>query len=245
MPDGWVMAEVDLFADWGEAELDGLVLGTPDGQHALIDCVYLARTRQDFTRIPGIPSIAETNRRARRALAKPVLDKTHAAIVAIEVEGRHGTGVLIGEEGYVLTAGDILADSGREATLRFSDGTQVKGRTANIDRNANCGIIKLANKPQRSGLKLSEKNDLPKEKLYVGFSFSPQSYGGKQGASYVTAIVEADGKTFQTDFMISAAWPGGPLFDEHGHVVGIHTGSDASGQIGFSRVNKLKLELPK
>ncbi|MCH7727502.1 MAG: hypothetical protein IH991_13615 [Planctomycetes bacterium] len=45
------------------------------------------------------------------------------------------------------------------------------------------GVIKLAKKPQRSGLKLSEKNDLPKEGLYVGFSFSPQSYGAKQAVS--------------------------------------------------------------
>lgn len=243
IPDEWVMVEIDLFAEWGESDIDGLVVGTPDGEYALIDYVYLARDRRDFSRITGVPSIADNNRRARRALIQPILDKTTPAVVAIEVDGRKGTGVMIGDEGYILTAKSVLVANDRKAIVRLANGTSVTGQTFGITPDSDCGLIKLDKKPTSPGLKLSKKSDLPKVGIYVGFSYSPQAYGGKTAASYLTVIKALEERTFQTDFSIPGALTGGPLFDAKGDVVGIHTGITAAQSKHFSRVIEVSSRL--
>lgn len=245
VPDEWIMAEVDLFADWGETELNSLILGVPDGEYALIDCIYLARTQQDFAKASGVPSLAETNIRARRALAKPILDVAEPAIVSIEIEGRRGTGVLIGDRGYVLTSGDVAGGSGSEATVRFANDVQFKGRTVDLNQGAPFGLIQLEKVPKFAGLTLSDQEKLPDVGIYVGLSYSPHWYGAKQPASYVTIINKKDEKTIQPDYTVSGAWLGGPLFDAKSRIIGIHTATDSSGNASFSRVNALKLKFPE
>lgn len=53
LPDDWVLVERDLFADFGAFTLDGLAFTPLDGEYALIDHVYLARTREDFAGCPS------------------------------------------------------------------------------------------------------------------------------------------------------------------------------------------------
>jgi NPCBM/NEW2 domain len=48
LPGEWVVVTRDLYADFGEIDVKSLVVGCPDGEAALIDHVYLARTRADF-----------------------------------------------------------------------------------------------------------------------------------------------------------------------------------------------------
>ena len=38
----------DLYADFGDLDVDGLTLSAPDGHHVLFDRVYLGRTQNDF-----------------------------------------------------------------------------------------------------------------------------------------------------------------------------------------------------
>jgi len=242
IPDVWVMVEVDLFAEWGEVDVDGLVVGTPDGEYAMIDYVYLARNQSDFKRIAGVPSIADNNFQARRALIRPILDKTGPAVVGIDVEGRKGTGVLIDDLGYVLTAKSILVDNGREASVRLSNGKQVKGQTVGITADSEIGLIKLTQKQELLGLRLSPKKNLPHQGIYVGFSHAAQVFRGERATSYLTIIASSDEKLFHTDFAISGAWPGGPLFDENSDVVGIHTMIDPTQVKRFSRVADIELK---
>lgn len=243
IPDVWVMVEVDLFTEWGEVDVDGLVLGTPDGEYALIDYVYLARDQRDFNRITGVPSIADNNRQARRALIRPILDKTGPSVVSIDVEGRKGTGVLIGDQGYILTAKSVLVANEREATVRLSDGKLVKGQTVGISADSDIGLIKLTEKPELPGLNLSKNRNLPHQGIYVGYSCAAQIFGGQRAMSYLTLLVSSDEKTFHTDFAISGAWPGGPLFNENSDIVGVHTAVDAAQPKRFNRMSDIELKL--
>lgn len=53
LPDDWVVVERDLFADFGAFTLDGLAFTPLDGEYALFDHIYLARTREDFAACPS------------------------------------------------------------------------------------------------------------------------------------------------------------------------------------------------
>ena len=46
--DQWVIITRDLFADFGPMDVEGLIVGCDGGESALLDHIYLARTRADF-----------------------------------------------------------------------------------------------------------------------------------------------------------------------------------------------------
>lgn len=52
LPYGWVIVTRDLFADFGAFQLDGLAFTPGDGEAALFDHIYLARTPDDFAACP-------------------------------------------------------------------------------------------------------------------------------------------------------------------------------------------------
>jgi hypothetical protein len=62
LPYGWTVVTRDLFADFGAFQLDGLALTPADGEAALFDHIYLARSEEDFkdcpTAIPAEPPLA-------------------------------------------------------------------------------------------------------------------------------------------------------------------------------------------
>lgn len=52
LPSGWAVVTRDLFADFGAFRLDGLAFTPSDGEYALFDHVYLARTLDDLKGCP-------------------------------------------------------------------------------------------------------------------------------------------------------------------------------------------------
>ncbi|HEY2840632.1 MAG TPA: hypothetical protein VGJ26_15860 [Pirellulales bacterium] len=52
LPYGWTVVTRDLFADFGAFQLDGLALTPGDGDAALFDHIYLARSENDFKDCP-------------------------------------------------------------------------------------------------------------------------------------------------------------------------------------------------
>jgi hypothetical protein len=48
LPEGWTVVTRDLFADFGAFELDGLAFTPGDGEYALFDHLYLARSEEDL-----------------------------------------------------------------------------------------------------------------------------------------------------------------------------------------------------
>ncbi len=52
LPAEWVVITRDLFADFGEFQLDGIALTPSDGEAALFDHIYLAQAEADFSACP-------------------------------------------------------------------------------------------------------------------------------------------------------------------------------------------------
>ncbi len=73
-PREWRVVTRDLAADFGSFTLTGWACRSPDGGHAAIDHVYLARTLEDFDRIRVVPPPAPSLRDA--ALERTVATRT-------------------------------------------------------------------------------------------------------------------------------------------------------------------------
>jgi hypothetical protein len=56
LADEWTVITRDLFADFGNLDVESLAVGCPDGEAALFDHVYLARSRADLDLIRPLPN---------------------------------------------------------------------------------------------------------------------------------------------------------------------------------------------
>src|SRR5262245_25580813 len=66
--------------------------------------------------------------RAIQAQVRKVLDKVMPAVVNIKVGPGQGSGVVVSEDGYVLTAGHVSGQANRNCIITFPDGKEVKGK---------------------------------------------------------------------------------------------------------------------
>jgi len=84
-PVEWVVVTRDLYADFGAFNLTGVSLNCPDGESAIFDHIYLARTMKDFERIES-PTVAADAREAEESVKGKTgdeLNKTREAIMLI------------------------------------------------------------------------------------------------------------------------------------------------------------------
>jgi hypothetical protein len=51
-PEQWVVVQRDLFGDSVAGQINSITLTCPDGDYALFDHIYLARSPDDFNRCP-------------------------------------------------------------------------------------------------------------------------------------------------------------------------------------------------
>ena len=240
LPSEWIVMTRDLFEDFGPGEINSLTLSVPDGQHALFDHIYLSRTETGFDEIVDVPSVEQTNERARRTLASKPISVAGPAVVGLESNGHRGTGVLIGKDGLILTCAHHLFQMEGEISVRLADGRLLKARMSGIHRSADSGLIELVDGSAPQGLEISTNENHSPQDLFVGFAVTPRFNDGR-AQSYIAEIeAEADQEILWTDFVMEEAELGGPLVDRDGRLVGIHVQTSADGRMGFARLTVVR-----
>jgi len=222
LPGEWIVIDRDIRLDFGRLDLTGLTVGCAGGTHVVLDHVYLARTLDDFKRLPPAPSPKETNDKARHALVKDALAKALAATVLIDADGQKATGVLVGDDGWVATAGHLIVGVGTKVTIRMRDGRVVRGRAAGIEREADVGLIKILDKGTWRGLKICTDEKMHSAAVYAGVSFAPSHDEGKTPLGYVATAYDVGYHTARMTVRLPYAMVGGPLLTAKGELVGIH-----------------------
>jgi S1-C subfamily serine protease len=242
LPSEWIVMTCDVSTDFGERDITSLTLTVPDGDYALFDHIYLSRTIEDLDAVADAPSAELTNKRARRVLAKSILSFAGPSVVSLESNGHYGTGVLIGNEGHILTCGHHLFALKGGISVRFADGRTARGRIAGICRNADCGLVKIVRNIGGLGNEISEKENHAPDGLYVGFSSTPQVNNGEVPASYIVELVGDEDGLLWTNFAMKGAALGGPLVDREGRVIGIHVRTSPDGRMGFAKLTEVRAQ---
>jgi len=236
LPPEWIVLDRDMFGDFGRMDLTSLTVSCSGGAYAVLDHVYLARKYEDFKNLPPAPSPEATNLHARRVLASPILKKGFPAIVSVKVGDMQAGGVIVGDEGYVMTVGRLLVGAGKVASIRLADGRTVKGEIKGVYRSADVGLVKITDKGPWKGLEISDADSLPRGDLYVGFTFSRSFKEGKAPTSYITDVSEMGYWTYRCRYTEKDAVVGGPLLDAKGRVVGLHNQMVTGGGMQYSRM---------
>jgi serine protease Do len=142
-----------------------------------------------------------------------------------------GSGVIIRDDGYILTNGHVIEDA-EKITVKLHDGRVFKGRVRGVDPKSDVAVIKIDAK----GLPVAALADSTKTRvgefaIAIGAPFSLDysvTYGHVSAKSR-SNIIEGEGGAvmdqdfIQTDANINPGNSGGPLVNINGEVIGINT----------------------
>ena len=202
-------------------------LAVVDGlKWALADPEFVSHLAKGDQRKPPGPNVeALTIARCESSVHRFPADMNDAldAIVTVVAGGTTGSGVIISEEGYVLTAAHVVSGHD-ELLVRLHSGLQIPAGVERIDGARDVALLTL---PGRGYACLSTRptDDLdPGTEIFV--VGSPFGFQEQLARSVSKGIVsghrEIDGRSYlQTDAVVNPGMSGGPALDESGHVLGI------------------------
>src|SRR6266571_174374 len=141
-----------------------------------------------------------------------------------------GSGVVIREEGYILTNGHVV-EGVDKIKVRFKDGSEYDGEVRGVDAQSDVAVVKID--PKGKKLKVARLGDSDNTRvgefaIAIGAPFELDysvTFGhvSAKGRSRIIPDEKADQDFIQTDANINPGNSGGPLVNIDGEVIGINT----------------------
>ncbi len=142
-----------------------------------------------------------------------------------------GSGVIIREDGYILTNSHVVEDAER-IRIRLKDGREFDAEIKGIDKKSDIAVLKIKGTDVK-GLKVAKLGDSSKVRvgefaIAIGAPFDLEytvtiGHVSAKGRSQIIPDPEMDQDFIQTDASINPGNSGGPLVNINGEVIGINT----------------------
>lgn len=190
-------------------------------------------------RAPVAPAALQEVFEQRRALESADLPALEAhlrevaayvvpAVVGVQAGPVGGSGVIVSEDGLVLTAGHVVRGVDQEVVLLLSDGTRLRGRTLGANRTVDTGMLRITDAGPHPWVDLGAPGATAVGQwcLAAGqpLGFDPR----RTPPVRLGRVLASAPHVLQTDCTIVSGDSGGPLFDMNGRVIGIHSRIGAS-----------------
>jgi serine protease Do len=154
---------------------------------------------------------------------KVVVEKVTPATVGLQVGGSSGSGVIISEDGYVLTAGHVSGKPGQEVTVIFPDGKKVKAKSLGMNKAIDSGLVKITDEGKYPFCEMGKSSPLKKGQWVISIGHPGGFKQGRTPPVRVGRVQEISEMLVRTDCTLVGGDSGGPLFDLDGKVIGIHS----------------------
>jgi S1-C subfamily serine protease len=142
------------------------------------------------------------------------------SIVTIMNSAGSGSGILVSDDGEVLTNAHVVGDD-KNVRVRWSDGIEGLAQVIRVSKNRDVAVIKT-NPRDRTPLALKRGAVAPGQRDYAIGSPNGKDFQGTVSSGVVSADRVIDGLRYiQSDVSISPGSSGGALLDENGLVIGI------------------------
>ncbi len=155
-------------------------------------------------------------------------DKARAATVCIQLGQGSGSGVIISEDGLILTAAHVSAGVNKEVTVIMEDGKKLKARTLGLHSETDAAMIQITEKGSYPYVSIEPGKEPATASTKLGdWVFSLGHSGGfdkERGSGLrLGRLVRIAETTIQSDCTLIGGDSGGPLFDMNGVLIGIHS----------------------
>lgn len=155
-------------------------------------------------------------------LQKVLPHSLEATVGVLPAEGS-GSGVIISEDGYVLTAGHVSGKPGTDVVIVMPDGRHLNAKSLGNIAFADAGLIKISDEGPFPFVEMGSPGE-----TYPGhWCYALGHPGGIDEARgtvvRIGRVIRRQSETIQTDCRLVGGDSGGPLFDMEGRVIGINS----------------------
>ena len=170
-----------------------------------------------------------TDLKALQTQQSKVAAKIHQVTVNLQHGSTQGSGVLINEDGYILTAAHVAGKPKQKMWVVLHDGRRVEGVSMGVNRDTDAGLVRI--------LTTRDENTQPwphaalpavGERVKTGqWCIAGGHPGGwvsdRPAVIRVGRILAVTDSTVVSDCSLIGGDSGGPLFDLQGKLIGIHS----------------------
>jgi serine protease Do len=155
-----------------------------------------------------------------KAKGRPIADAV-GSVVTILAGDSSGSGVLVSDDGYLLTNAHVVGDE-KTVRVRWSDNIETLGQVVRVAKDRDVAIIKT-NARERTPFAIKRGTVTPGQKVFAIGSPKGEKFQGTVTSGIVsTATRIVDGLRYiQSDTMVSFGSSGGALLDESGSLIGL------------------------
>ena len=152
-----------------------------------------------------------------------LVERALSATVSLRIGNAYGSGVIIDREGHILTAGHVSGEANREATIILPDGKRLRGKTLGANNFIDSGMVVITDKADFPHLDMARSADLQRGQWCLSLGHPGGFKPGRPPVVRLGRMQFADNRAIMTDCVLVGGDSGGPLFDMHGRVIGIHS----------------------
>ena len=162
----------------------------------------------------------------RERKVKAIVSEVMPSVVAVVglKKPATGSGVIVSEDGLILTAGHVTEAAGEELTIYFPDGRSVKGKSLGFNLSRDAGLAQITEEGKWPYVKMgdSEKAELGDWVVAMGH---PGGFDLHRSPPIRLGRLVSLGEMgmLGTDCTLVGGDSGGPLFNLDGEVIGIHS----------------------
>ncbi len=154
---------------------------------------------------------------------KAVVQKVLPAVVGVRVGGASGSGVIVSEDGIVMTAGHVVRKPGQDVTFILHDGKTAKGKTLGMSMPTDIGLMKITESGKWPFAPRGDSSSVKPGQWCVAFGHPLGYRQGRPPVARVGRVLEKTERIIRTDCPLVGGDSGGPLFDLDGMIIGINS----------------------
>ena len=143
--------------------------------------------------------------------------------VGVRVGPAQGSGVIISEDGYVLTAAHVVMKPNMDVTFVLHDGRTVKGKTLGMNRTIDSGLMKITDGGKYPFVEMGDSKTVRDGQWCVATGHPGGYEKGRTPVVRFGRVLQNDAGVITSDCTLVGGDSGGPLFDMQGRVIGINS----------------------
>lgn len=173
-----------------------------------------------------------------------IVDQVKPATVFIETKKGAGSGMIIDENGYILTNAHVVWNASA-AKIKLSDGRTLSAEVIGRDEIIDLAILKIVGS-NFSKVTLGDSDGVTQgeDVFTLGYPFGLEGDVSFKEGTISRRISDGDANYLETSAEIHPGNSGGPLVNKYGEVVGVNTASYGQSIKGVTVGETIKLAIP-